>query len=204
MFKLSSDVYKAVLLLWILFFYIYFTFVLILLSCVFLAAFNTCMITCWERADLLALLCVMFLVFLSLSLMVSRVKCGSWLFRFLIFAFTLYFQIHISGHIFAIDSVVVKVHRIQDQCAPYQLCAWKMHYHEFTRMVVSTRKSFRCNGCTIRLPCQSVRPNFKTIPFTSAYPDFCSILHMLHTVTSKLTEYERKSYVPNLKLRVIN
>ena len=33
--------------------------------------------TCWERADLLSLLFVMFLVFLSLSHTVSWVKCGT-------------------------------------------------------------------------------------------------------------------------------
>ena len=34
-------------------------------------------ITCWERADLLALLCMMFPYVLSLSQMVSRVRCGT-------------------------------------------------------------------------------------------------------------------------------
>ena len=34
-------------------------------------------VTCWERADLLALLYVMFLVFLSLSDIVSWVRCGT-------------------------------------------------------------------------------------------------------------------------------
>ena len=33
-------------------------------------------ITCWERADLLALLCVMFSYVLSLSHTVSWVRCG--------------------------------------------------------------------------------------------------------------------------------
>ena len=34
-------------------------------------------IICWERADLLAFLCVMLSCVLSLSLMVSRVRCGT-------------------------------------------------------------------------------------------------------------------------------
>ena len=34
-------------------------------------------ITCWESADLLALLCVVFSCVLSLSHMVSRVRCGT-------------------------------------------------------------------------------------------------------------------------------
>ena len=39
-------------------------------------------VTCWERTGLLALLCV-----LSLSHMVSWVRCGTWLHRVLIFVF---------------------------------------------------------------------------------------------------------------------
>ena len=45
-------------------------------------------VTCWERADLLALLYVLSCV-LSLSHVVSWVRCGTWLYRFLIFAFFL-------------------------------------------------------------------------------------------------------------------
>ena len=33
-------------------------------------------VTCWERADLLALLCAMFSCVFSLSHMVSHVRCG--------------------------------------------------------------------------------------------------------------------------------
>ena len=33
-------------------------------------------VTCWEKADLLGLLCVMFFVFMSLSHMVLRIGCG--------------------------------------------------------------------------------------------------------------------------------
>ena len=45
-------------------------------------------VTCWERAYFVALLRVMdvFCVFLSLSLMVSWVRCGICLYRFLMFA----------------------------------------------------------------------------------------------------------------------
>ena len=43
-------------------------------------------LTCWERVDLLALLYVMFYCVLSLSDGVSWVKCGTWVYRFLIFA----------------------------------------------------------------------------------------------------------------------
>ena len=45
--------------------------------CLVLSVPYNFVITCWERADLLALLCVMFPCVLSFSHMVSRVKCGS-------------------------------------------------------------------------------------------------------------------------------
>ena len=47
----------------------------------------SCRITNMEMTDLLTLLCVMFLVFLSLTRMVFWVKFGTYLYRFLIFAF---------------------------------------------------------------------------------------------------------------------
>ena len=43
------------------------------------------MVTCWERADLLALVCGVFCEFVTFPL-VSWVRCGTWLYRFLIFA----------------------------------------------------------------------------------------------------------------------
>ena len=43
-------------------------------------------ITGWERADLVVLLCVMFSCVLPFSHIVSRVRCGTQLYRFLIFA----------------------------------------------------------------------------------------------------------------------
>ena len=48
-------------------------------------------VTCWERADLLALVCGVQYEFVTFPL-VSWVRCGTWLYRFLIFAplFTLY------------------------------------------------------------------------------------------------------------------
>ena len=44
---------------------------------VFLSVHFSLVITCWERANLLALLCVMFYCVLSLSRVVSWVKCGT-------------------------------------------------------------------------------------------------------------------------------
>ena len=71
-----------------LFCYLCFTFVFIILSCLFLAAL-------WSPAEkwltswLSWVWC--FLVFFSLSHIVSRVRCGTWLYRSLIFAFFLTF-----------------------------------------------------------------------------------------------------------------
>ena len=86
-FKHSSNLFtgrsKAVLLLWILFVnYVSFfcpCYVFLYVSCSFV-------ITCWERVDLLALLYVMY-VLLSISNIVFRIRCGTWLYRFLIYAF---------------------------------------------------------------------------------------------------------------------
>ena len=51
------------------------------------------MVTCWERANLLALLYVLSSCVLSLPNVMSWVRCGTWLFRLLIFAFFLTFII---------------------------------------------------------------------------------------------------------------
>ena len=48
-------------------------------------------VTCWERADLLALVCGVFCQFVTFPL-VSWVRCGTWLYRFLIFATLLTLQ----------------------------------------------------------------------------------------------------------------
>ena len=72
------------------------------ISChAFLSVHCSLVVSCWERANLLALLYVTFFVFLSLSHVVSWVRCGTWLYRFLIFAllltlfplFSFFFQI---------------------------------------------------------------------------------------------------------------
>ena len=42
-------------------------------------------VTCWERADLLALVCGVYCEFVTFPF-VSWVRCGTWLYRFLIFA----------------------------------------------------------------------------------------------------------------------
>ena len=50
------------------------------------ASIHICfVVTCWERADLLALVCGVCCEFVTFPL-VSWVRCGTWLYRFLIFA----------------------------------------------------------------------------------------------------------------------
>ena len=55
----------------------------------FLSVHCSIVVTCLERANLLVLLYVIFSCVLSLSHVVTGVRCGTWLFRFLIFAFLL-------------------------------------------------------------------------------------------------------------------
>ena len=57
---------------------------LCLCACLFICAFAF-VVTCWERADLLALVCGVCCEFVTFPL-VSWVRCGTWLYRFLIFA----------------------------------------------------------------------------------------------------------------------
>ena len=79
--------YKAVLLLWI-----FYVFVLSCVCYVLCASVYMCfVVTCWERADLLALVCGVFCEFVTFPL-VSWVRCGTWLYRFLIFAPLLTFK----------------------------------------------------------------------------------------------------------------
>ena len=69
---------KVVFLLWILFI-ICFCLCLIVMS-----VSCSLVITCWGRADILTLLYVVFCCVLSPSHRVSCVRCGAWLYRFLI------------------------------------------------------------------------------------------------------------------------
>ena len=67
---------KAVLLFWRFFFFV-------------LSVSGSLVVTCWERAALLVLVYVMFSCVLSLSHKVLWVRCGNFLYRFLIVAFFL-------------------------------------------------------------------------------------------------------------------
>ena len=62
---------------------------MLFMSCVchaFMSVHCYLVITCWERADLLALVCVVLLCFCHFPHVVSCVRCGTCLYRFLIFA----------------------------------------------------------------------------------------------------------------------
>ena len=66
--------------------WIFYVFVLSCVCYVLCASVYMCfVVTCWERADLLALVCGVFCEFVTFPL-VSWVRCGTWLYRFLIFA----------------------------------------------------------------------------------------------------------------------
>ena len=79
--KYFTDRSKEVLLLWI-----FYVFVLSCVCYVLCASVYMCfVVTCWERADLLALVCGVFCEYVTFPL-VSWVRCGTLLYRFLIFA----------------------------------------------------------------------------------------------------------------------
>ena len=80
--KYFIDCSKVVLLLWIFLFFL-FCLVFAMSLCVFV--YMCFVVTCWERADLLALVCGVYYEFVTFPL-VSWVRCGTWLYRFLIFA----------------------------------------------------------------------------------------------------------------------
>ena len=85
-----NDRSKAVLLLWI---FLLFTFHVCLYNTALFVPFSL-VITCLERTDLLAPLKLMFPCVLLLFHMVSRVRCGTCLYWFLIFAFFFTSAIH--------------------------------------------------------------------------------------------------------------
>ena len=65
--------------------WIFYVFVLSCVCCVFVRVCMCFVVTCWERADLLALVCGVCCEFVTFPL-VPWVRCGTWLYRFLIFA----------------------------------------------------------------------------------------------------------------------
>ena len=70
--KIYDKRFKAVLLLWI-----FYVFVLSCVGSVLCASVYMCfVVTCWERADLLALVCGVFCEFVTFPL-VSWVRCGT-------------------------------------------------------------------------------------------------------------------------------
>ena len=73
-----TDRSKAVLLLWTIFVFMF------PVCDAFLFVHCSLVFTCWERAGLLAILCLMFYCVLSLSSVVSWVRCGTCLLHYLI------------------------------------------------------------------------------------------------------------------------
>ena len=66
--------------------------------CYVVLSVHCCLVaTCWERDDLLALICDVFIEFLSLSHVVTWVRCGTRVYRFLIFVTFTYFVTSYCG-----------------------------------------------------------------------------------------------------------
>ena len=70
--KYFTDRSKAVLLLWIFYVFVLSCVCFVLCACVYMCF----VVTCWERADLLALVCGVFCEFVTFPL-VSWVRCGT-------------------------------------------------------------------------------------------------------------------------------
>ena len=77
-------------------------------------------VTCWERADLLALVCGVYYEFVTF-LLVSWVRCGTWLYRFLIFAPLLTFSNNLDTLVFSNNKPIsyVKVYTNSFTCNRY-------------------------------------------------------------------------------------
>ena len=95
------------------------------LLCLCASVYMCFVVTCWERADLLALVCGVFCEFVTFPL-VFWVRCGTWLYRFLIFAPLLTWMAIPRGSLVSIvfrffsTRFIVPVH-----CCFY----WKRHVH---------------------------------------------------------------------------
>ena len=85
-----------------------FVFFVSCVSHVFASVYCCLVVTCWERGDLLL---VMFIIFLLLSHVVSWVRCGNWLYRFLIFVvfLTLYHTVTLPVTYMVASSIHCKV-----------------------------------------------------------------------------------------------
>ena len=115
--KYFTDRSKAVLLLWI-----FYVFVLSCVCYVLCPSVYMCfLVTCWERADLLALVCGVFCEFVTFPL-VSWVRCGTWLYRFLIFAPLL--------TLIQIRRKVMSCYHFQLHCSRRQICGFFHHLQD--------------------------------------------------------------------------
>ena len=110
-------------------------------------------ITCWERADLLALVCAVFCEFVTFPL-VSWVRCGTWLYRFLIFATILTLLYTESSHVAC--QIMGMEHR-----APYKhiVCPYAHHRPLGGVKVYFTTCSFaayQTKGMHLKAPCKHI------------------------------------------------
>ena len=87
-----------------------FLFCLVFAMSLCMSVYMCFVVTCWERADLLALVCGVYCEFVTFPL-ISWVRCGTWLYRFLIFAPLLTLTVE-SKCIFIIQSVLFIINYI--------------------------------------------------------------------------------------------
>ena len=124
--KYFTDRSKAVLLLWIFYVFVLSVFVMSLCGSVYMCF----VVTCWERADLLALVCGVYCEFVTFPL-VSWVRCGTWLYRFLIFAPFLTFTIWPTSGLWPFckqfSPLVAKDIECSSNSSALNLCKWNFH-----------------------------------------------------------------------------
>ena len=94
-------------------------------------------VTCWERADLLALVCGVCCEFVTFQL-VSWVRCGTWLYRFLIFAPLL---------TFILQPGVYKVH-LQIILASEGQAVYRERIHPSISLLFPLSIGCACNTCS--------------------------------------------------------
>ena len=131
-------------------------------------------VTCRERADLLALVCGVFCEFVTFPL-VSWVRCGTWLYRFLIFATLLL----LSEYIFMIFVICTRTSLYLSSTSREPLqCIYALNTHRSPQDEFIT-SPFRNYGPTIR----HVKNHMINIPL----PDHCNCTQPLVCIAVQRT-----------------
>ena len=134
-------------------------------------------VTCWERADLLALVCGVFCEFVTFPL-VSWVRCGTWLYRFLIFATLLTLQMTSK---FKLDLYLIMLYPSvkfeRNCCIPLKVIDRKPQIHNLAKIYVKKGHiSFKKLRITLF---------FRTWPaFNDAWPFCKAYMNLMHPFKS--------------------